>query len=120
MENWRNVHLPLMKCHVEKLKVPWKTLQLSPTKKKSKRPLFSVVSNLVLGTRKPFITLSQKGEFFRCIALHHVISVSLSELEQFIHGLSNCNLLLLICSNPEAFRMIFDYSNQLLVNNYFK
>ena len=44
-----------------------------------------------------------------------MILVSLSELEQFIHGLNNCNLLQLIRSNPEAFRMIFDYSNQLLI-----
>ena len=43
-----------------------------------------------------------------------MILVSLSELEQFIHGLNNCNLLQLIRSNPEAFRMIFEYSNQLL------
>ena len=66
------------------------------------------------GYSKPFITLSQKEEFFRCIALHYIILVSLSELEQFIDGLNNCNVLQLIRSNAEAFRMIFESSNQLL------
>ena len=39
--------------------------------------------------------------------------MSLSELEQFIDGLNNCNVLQLIRSNAEAFRTIFECSNQL-------
>ena len=46
--------------------------------------------------------------------MHHVILVSLSELEQFIDGSNNCNVLQLIRSNAEAFRMVFESSNQLL------
>lgn len=65
------------------------------------------------GYSKPFVTLSDKDEFLRCIALHHVILMSLSELEQFIEGLKNCEILQLIRSNAEAFRMVFEYSNQL-------
>ena len=40
--------------------------------------------------------------------------MSLSELEQLIDGLNNCNVLQLIRSNAEVFRMLFESSNQLL------
>lgn len=65
------------------------------------------------GYSKPFVTLSDKDEFFRCIALHHVILMCLSELDQFIDGLNNCNVLQLIRSNAEAFRKVFEFSDCL-------
>ena len=42
---------------------------------------------------------------------------SLTELEQFIDGLNNCNGLQLICSNAEAFRVVFKYQISCLQLN---
>ena len=54
------------------------------------------------GYTKPFVTIEDKDEFIKAIALHAIIYTSLPELNQFIDGLKACGVLDLIRSNPDG------------------
>ncbi|XP_028412413.1 G2/M phase-specific E3 ubiquitin-protein ligase-like [Dendronephthya gigantea] len=60
------------------------------------------------GYTKPIVTINEKDDFVKCIALHYTLLVSLSELNQFIDGLSTCNVLNLIKVDPDSFRGLFE------------
>jgi hypothetical protein len=66
------------------------------------------------GYTKPFVTMSDKDEFLRCIALHYTLLVSLSEVNQFVDGLKTCNILELVREEPDMFRSLFEVSNTKL------
>ena len=66
------------------------------------------------GYTKPFVTMSDKDEFLRCIALHYTVLVPLSELNQFVDGLKTCNILQLVREDPDMFRSLFEVSNTKL------
>jgi hypothetical protein len=44
------------------------------------------------GYMKPIVTIENKDEFIKAVALHAIIYSSLSELNQFIDGLKTCGL----------------------------
>ena len=66
------------------------------------------------GYTKPFVTMADKEEFLRLIALHYTLLVSLSELNQFTDGLKTCNILQLVLEHPDMFRSLFEVSNAKL------
>lgn len=66
------------------------------------------------GYTKPFVTIEDKDEFIKAIALHAIIYTSLPELIQFIDGLKTCGILDLVRSNPEQFRAVFQYGKSIL------
>jgi hypothetical protein len=63
---------------------------------------------------KPFVTISDKDEFFRCIALHYTVLVPLSELNQFVNDLKTCNSLQSVREDPDMFRSLFEVSKTKL------
>ena len=67
-----------------------------------------------VGYTKPFVTMSDKEEFPRSIALHYTLLISLSELNQFIDGLKICNILQLVREYPDMFRILFEVPNSKL------
>ena len=66
------------------------------------------------GYTKPFVTLADKEEFLRSIALHYTLLISLSELNQFTDGLKTCSILHLLRENPDMFRSLLEVSNAKL------
>ena len=63
---------------------------------------------------KLLVTIENKNEFVKAIALHAIIYSSLSELNQFIDGLKTCGILDLVRSNPEQLRAVFQYGKATL------
>ena len=66
------------------------------------------------GYTKPLVTIKEKNEFLKAISLHAIILHSVHELDQFIQGLTTCNILQLIRANSEQFRSAFQLSNDKL------
>ena len=66
------------------------------------------------GYAKPIVTMADKDDFIKCIALHYTILVSLSELNQFVDGLNTCNMLHLIKEDPDSFRCLFEVGHAKL------
>ena len=65
------------------------------------------------GYTKPFVTMSDKEEFLRAVALHYTLLMSLSEANQF-DGLKICNILQLVREYPGIFRSLFEVRNSKL------
>jgi hypothetical protein len=66
------------------------------------------------GYMKPLVTIENKNEFIKAIALHAIIYSSVSELNQFIDGLKTYGILDLVRSNPEQLRAVFQYGKATL------
>ncbi len=79
-----------------------------------KRQCSKVISDLMQVESKPFVTMSDKDEFLRCIALHYTLLVSLREVNRFVDGLKTCNILQLIREEPDMFRSLFEVSKTKL------